>query len=170
MPGTIMGLFALDPLATQRVRSIAVLAVVVVVIVGLLGWAAHATGREAIVFVGCAALLVVGVLRATSTYEERYVQPDPSAVEEVEAVLADRPGSADEGIVCAMTAGCPLLNFYRYQFYLPDRDVDLTWDESWRGADVVLAGQAPDDAALLGSLGFALAWADPTSEGALWVR
>lgn len=165
MPGTIMGLFALDPLATQRLRSIAVVATLVILVVAAIGAAAHVAGRPWVVFAGCGALLVVALVRATGTYEARYVQPDPSGVQEV-ALL--RPGG--EEIVCAMTAGCPLLNFYRYQFYLPDRTIDLRWDESWRRSPVVLAGKEGSDADLMHELGFELVWADPSSHGALWVR
>lgn len=169
MPGTIMGLFALDPLATQRVRSIAAVGVAVIVVIALLGWAAHALDRVWLLFAGCALILAVGVTRAHATFEERYVQPDPSAVVAVEDLLSGSGRSGDD-IVCAMTAGCPLLNFYRYQFYLPDRWFQLTWDESWRGSDVVLGGKEGADADLLSGLGYELLWADPTSHGSVWVR
>lgn len=164
MPGTIMGLFALDPLATQRIRSIAVLAAGVIVLVAGLALVARVIDRPALLFGGIAALLGLSLVRATTTFE-RYAQPDPSAVMAVSEMRPD-----GERIVCAMTAGCPLLNFYRYQFYLPDHPIDLTWDESWREADVVLGGREGADAALLDDLGYELVWADPTSHGALWVR
>lgn len=165
MPGTIMGLFALDPLATQRIRPIALLAVAVILSLAVLGWVSHATSTRAVLYVGAAVVLVVGLARAHHTYTTRYVQPDPSSVTEVADI---RPRG--EEIVCAMTAGCPLLNFYRYQFYLPDQPFRLTWDESWRNADVVLAGKEGADADLLAELGYERVWADPTSHGSLWVR
>lgn len=164
MPGTIMGLFALDRLATQRLRSIAVLAIGTILLVAVLAWLARALGRPVVLFGGVAALLALALVRATTTFEG-YAQPDPSAVV---AVAQLRP--ADERIVCAMTAGCPLLNFYRYQFYVPDHPIDLTWDESWRESDVVLGGKEGGDATLLDDLGYELVWADPSSHGALWVR
>ncbi|NLD75710.1 MAG: hypothetical protein GX643_03490 [Acidimicrobiales bacterium] len=169
VPNTVMGLFALDPLATQRVRSIAVAAIVVIVVIALLGWVAQASGRIWVLLGGCAFLVAVGVNRAHATFEERYVHPDPSAVVEVERLLDDSGRSGDE-VVCAMTAGCPLLNFYRYQFYLPGRSFQLRWDESWRSAPVVLGGQEGADADLLAGLGYEMLWSDPSSHGSVWVR
>ena len=73
-------------------------------VVALCGWLADAARRPWIVYAGCTALLAVGLVRAHSTYEERYVQPDPSSVEQVDGLLADDPAQDDDQIVCAMTA------------------------------------------------------------------
>jgi hypothetical protein len=164
VPYSILGLFPFDPIATQRLRYVTVVGLAGLAAVGGLAVVSRGRTRPLVLLGGCGLLLLVALLRAEAAVD-RYVRADPSVSAEVAGVL--EPG---QPIVCAATAGCPLLEFYRYQFYLPDHPFRIVWDEQWKGEEVVLAGAGGEQNAVLRTGGYTERWRDVGGGATLWTR
>jgi hypothetical protein len=164
VPYSILGLFPFDPIATQRLRYVTVVGLAGLAAVGGLAVVSRGRRRPLVLLGGCGVLLMVALLRAEGAVD-RYVRADPSVSAEVAGVL--EPG---QPIVCAAPAGCPLLEFYRYQFYLPDHPFLIVWDEQWKGEEVVLAGAGDDQTAVLRRGGYTERWRDVAGGATLWTR
>ncbi|MGB3056101.1 MAG: hypothetical protein WBB52_14745 [Acidimicrobiales bacterium] len=163
VPYTVLGLLALDPMATQRLRVATLVGGVTMVVLVAAAAIGSQTRRRLVPTLVAALLVVAGVWRADVGLD-RYIAVDPSISADIDALLP-----TGQTISCVDQFGCPLLEFYRYQFYLPERRFEIVWYPDQWGDGAVMAGVSPEQTSVLRLQGYREIWRYEPGQASIWV-
>lgn len=159
-PTTILGLLALEPAGTQRLRVATAIGVALIVVVA----AVSLLPRHAVpALLAVTALLVaVGSWRAGERYRTM-PRARPDTIEAVADILGP-----DDLVWVALHRGATVHGLYRYPFYDPDlRTRTINGGPVWDQGHAFVMASADQAEAV--AAGYRLVWVDPSSANALWV-